>query len=46
MYTYTPYFDSALSKLCAEEMFAADYLTYVSWILHKKHYGKTRKYRR
>ena len=42
---YIPHYNSALFELCDEESFVIDYSEYVSHILHKKHYGKTRKYR-
>ena len=43
---YIPHYYDALCELCVEESFVADYSEYVRMVLHKKHYGKTRKYRR
>lgn len=43
---YIPHYNSALFELCAEENFVTDYSEYVRMVLCKKHYGKTRKYRR
>lgn len=43
---YIPYYDSALFVLHAKDSFVTDYSEYVRAVLHRKHYGKTRKYRR
>ena len=42
---YTPNYDSALFYLGSAKV-VTDYSVYVSEVLHRKHYGKTRKYRR
>ena len=42
---YTPDYNSALFSLNAELGFDVGYYEYVEIILHRKHYGKTRKYR-
>lgn len=43
---YTPRYNSALFSLDAVFGFEVDYSVYVSEILRRKYYGKTRKYRR
>lgn len=43
---YTPRYDSALFMLDTVFGFEVDYSVYVSEMLRRKHYGKTRKYRR
>lgn len=43
---YTPNYNSALFMLNAVFGFEVDYSVYVSEILRRKYYGKTRKYRR
>ncbi len=42
---YTPHYYDALFELCPEKVIV-DYSTYVGQIFRRKHYGKTRKYRR
>ncbi len=42
---YTPDYNSALFALYPAEVIT-DYSMYVSQVLRRKHYGKTRKYRR
>lgn len=42
---YTPNYNSALFALCPPEDII-DYSMYVSQVLRRKHYGKTKKYRR
>ena len=44
MYT-SDYSVALLGELCPTEVIT-DYSTYVGQILRRKHYGKTRKYRR
>lgn len=43
---YTPDYNSALFSLNAAVCFGVDYSEYVRAVLQRKHYGKTRKYRR
>lgn len=43
---YTPNYDSALFTLEAMDEVVIDYSAYVRAVLHRKHYGQTRKYRR
>lgn len=43
---YTPNYNSALLMLDAAVGFEVDYSEYVRAVLCRKHYGKTRKYRR
>lgn len=45
MYTYISLCDIALSEFFAKEVIT-DYSMYVSEVLRRKHYRKTRKYRR
>ena len=42
---YTPNYNSALLELFPTKVIT-DYSMYVGQVLHRKHYGKTRKYRK
>ncbi len=42
---YTPHYYDALFALCPTKVITG-YSMYVGQVLHKKHYGKTRKYRK
>ena len=43
---YIPSYNNALFTLDAVADFGVDYSAYVRAVLHRKHYGQTRKYRR
>lgn len=42
---YTPNYNSALFTLSADDGFTVGYSEYLRAVLHRKHYGQTRKYR-
>ena len=40
MYTYTPWWATALNELIISEKYITDYRTYAEWIVSKNRYGK------